>query len=235
MFLLLQHQILPKYVFLFNHLSLMYSLVVSLYSFHKVLSSTSGVFEKAKQFVCRVFGGGSSTSSLNQEEVSNKRLIDDANSVSDNTKRTKCHTTADDLQFQPTSISLSASQSYTSIITKSPPPSPIQSIMVTQIHSILDNIDSVLDKIEAQTNSAIRRPVFNENYSPIQSSNIDILEELPNRSIQRSTDQITQTAMNIIEHHLNLNDGSGDTTLEYLDIVEDSSSIISYESNDSLP
>ena len=69
-------------------------------------------------------------------------------------------------------MSLSTSQSSTSIITKSPPPSPItrqssmsfhidesslpiQSMMVTQIHSILDNIDSVLDKIEAQNNSLI--------------------------------------------------------------------------------
>ncbi|CAF3166985.1 unnamed protein product [Rotaria sp. Silwood2] len=68
----------------------------------------------------------------------------------------------------------------TSLITKSPPlPSPItlvkqsiirqssipiQSMMITQIHSILDNIDSVLDKIEIQANSVIRRPAFNENY-----------------------------------------------------------------------
>ncbi|CAF4893280.1 unnamed protein product, partial [Rotaria sp. Silwood2] len=76
---------------------------------------------------------------------------------------------------QPISMSLS-----TSLITKSPPlPSsitlvkqpiirqssiPIQSMMVTQIHSILDNIDSVLDKIQAQANSVIRRSAFNENY-----------------------------------------------------------------------
>ncbi|CAF4751173.1 unnamed protein product [Rotaria sp. Silwood2] len=89
----------------------------------------------------------------------------------------------------------------TSLITKSPPlPSsiilvkqpiirqssiPIQSMMVTQIHSILNNIDSVLDKIQAQANSIIRRSAFNENYSSIETSNtfhlnIDFSEELQN-------------------------------------------------------
>ncbi|CAF3759092.1 unnamed protein product [Rotaria sp. Silwood1] len=233
----------------------------------KVLSNTSGVFEKAKQFVCRVFGGGSSSSSssLNQE-LSNKRLINEVNSITDNTERKKFHPIDDDLQFQPTSMSLSTSQSYTSLITKSPPPSPIihgeqpiihqssmsfhtdessipiQSMMVTQIHSILDNIDSVLDKIEAQANSVIRRPAFNENYTPIETSNtlhlnIDLSEELPNTSIQQSTDQITQTAINIVERHLNMNDGSGDTTpifIDLLDIIEESSSIMSSELSDEI-
>ncbi|CAF3274341.1 unnamed protein product, partial [Rotaria sp. Silwood2] len=223
----------------------------------KVVSNTSGVFEKAKQFVCRVFGGGSSSSSLNQE-LPNKRLINEVHSITDNIERKKFHPIDDDdLQFQPTSMSLSTSQSYTSLITKSPPPSPItlveqpiirqssipiQSMMVTQIHSILDNIDSVLDKIEAQANSVIRRPAFNENYSSIETSNtldlnIDFSDELPNNTIQQSTDQITQTAINIVERHLNMNDGSGDTTptfIDLLDIVEDSSSIISSESSDEI-
>ncbi|CAF1969191.1 unnamed protein product [Rotaria magnacalcarata] len=228
----------------------------------KVLSSTSGVFEKAKQFVCRVFGGSSSSLSLNPE-LSNKRLINE-----DNTERKKFHSNIDDdLQFQSTSMPLSRSPSYTSIITKSPPPSPIithteqsiarqssmsfhrdespmplQSMMVTQIHSILDNIDSVLDKIEAQANSVIRRPTSNENYSTIEIPTIvcvnnDSPEELPNRSMQQGTDQITQTTINIIERHLNLNDGSGDTTstlIDLLDIAEESTSIISSESSDEI-
>ncbi|CAF3726908.1 unnamed protein product [Rotaria sordida] len=229
----------------------------------KVLSNTSGVFEKAKQFVCRVFGG--SSSSLNQE-LSNKRLINEVNSIIDNNQQKKFHPIDDDnndLQFQPTSISLSTSQSYTSLITKSPPPSPItqpiirqssmsfhidessipiQSMMVTQIHSILDNIDSVLDKIETEANSIIRRPIFDENYSSIETSNInnlnnDFSQELSNPSIQQSTDQITQTTINIVEHHLNMNDGSGDTTptfIDLLDIIEESNSIISSESNDEI-
>jgi hypothetical protein len=123
------------------------------------------------------------------------------------------------LDNDPTSMSLLTSQSYTSIITKSPPPSPItrQSSMsfhidesVTQIHSILDNIDSVLDKIEAQTNSINRRPAFNENYSP-------------------NIDQITQTTI-----HINFNDGSGDTTGEFIDIIEESNSIISSDENEDI-
>ncbi|CAF4074518.1 unnamed protein product, partial [Rotaria sp. Silwood1] len=229
-----------------------------------VLSNTSGVFEKAKQFVCRVFGG-SSSSSINQE-LSSKRLINEVNSIIDNNERKKFHSIYDDdddnnLQFQPASISLSTSQSYTSLITKSPPPSPItfveqpiirqssmsfhidnssipvQTMMVTQIHSILDNIDSVLDKIEAQANSIIRRPTFNENYSSNETPNTyNFSQELSNTStIQQNTDQITQTTINIVEHHLNMNDGSGDTIptfIDLLDIVEESNSIISSESND---
>jgi hypothetical protein len=170
------------------------------------------------------------------------------NSSSDkNSEQKKFHSI-----FQPTSISLSTSQSYTSINTKSPPPSPItrqssmsfnidestspiQSVMVTQIHSILDNIDSVLDKIEAQANSVIRRPVFNENYSQIETSNslqlnIDVSEELVNTS----TDQITQTAINIIEHRLNMNDGSGDTTTAFIGLIEESSSIISSDESEQM-
>jgi len=127
-------------------------------------------------------------------------------------------------QFQSTPMSLSTSQSYTSIITKSPPPSPItrqssmsfhideSSMMVTQIHSILDNIDSVLDKIEAQTNSVNRR----------SNSNID---------------QITQTTINIVEHNLNMNDGSGDTTPEFIDlfnIIEESNSMISSDESEEI-
>jgi hypothetical protein len=166
----------------------------------RTLSNTSGVFEKAKQFVCRVFGGSSS---------STKRLIDEVNSSTDNLEQKKFHS----FQFEPTSMSLSVSQSYTSLITKSPPPSPItrQSSMsfqtslpmVTHIHSILDNIDSVLDKIEAQSS--------NENHQ---------IETI---------DQITQTT---IEHHFNLNDGSGDTTAEFLDLIESHSMISSDESEE---
>ena len=176
----------------------------------------------------------------------NKRVIDEVNSCSDDDpEQKKFHSI-----FQPTSISLSTSQSYTSILTKSPPPSsitrqssmsfhidesnlPIQSMMVTQIHSILDNIDSVLDKIEAQANSVIRRPAFNENYPSIETSNSLHL----NTSIQQSTDQITQTAINIVEHHLNINDGSGDTTPTFIDlvnIVEESSSIISSDESEQI-
>jgi hypothetical protein len=119
-------------------------------------------------------------------------------------------------------------------------PLPIQSMMVTQIHSILDNIDSVLDKIEAQTNSAIRRPAFNENYPIIEITNalqldINIPEEIS--SVQQSTDQVTQTAINIVERHLYMNDGSGDTTpalIDLLDIVEETSSILSSDNSEEL-
>lgn len=221
------------------------------------MSSTSGVFEKAKQFVCRVFGG--SSSSLNQD-LSNKRIIDE-----DNTEPKRFHSLIENgnrEQFEPTTLLLSRSPSYTSILTKSPPPSPItmteqpivrqssmlfnidessvpiQSMMVTQIHSILDNIDSVLDKIEAQTNSVSRRAVLNENSSSntTQLSN-DRTDEISHRSLQQNTDQITQTSFNMIEQHLNMNDGSGDTTSAYidlLDLAEDSSSIVSSESSDEI-
>ncbi|CAF4429751.1 unnamed protein product, partial [Adineta steineri] len=119
---------------------------------------------------------------------------------------------------------------------------PIQSMMVTQIHSILDNIDSVLDKIEAQTNSIVQRPAFNENYPRIQTTNsvqldIHVSEDLPNTFIQQSTDQITQTALNIVERHLNMNDGSGDTAtafIDLLDFIEESNSIISSEDNEEI-
>jgi hypothetical protein len=136
-------------------------------------------------------------------------------------------------QFQSTPISLSTSQSYTSIITKSPPPSPItrqssmsfhideSSMMVTQIHSILDNIDSVLDKIEAQTNS------FNHR----SNSNIET------SIITQNIDQITQTTINIVEHNLNMNDGSGDTTPEFIDlfnIIEESNSMISSDESEEI-
>ncbi|CAF4331292.1 unnamed protein product [Rotaria sp. Silwood2] len=121
------------------------------------------------------FSYETATLTLNQE-LTNKQLINEVHSITDNIERKKFHPIDDDdLQFQPTSMSLS-----TSLITKSPPlPSPItlvkqsiirqssipiQSMMITQIHSILDNIDSVLDKIEIQANSVIRRPAFNENY-----------------------------------------------------------------------
>ena len=81
-----------------------------------------GVFEKAKQFVCRVFGGGSS---------STKRLIEDVN-----LEQKKFHS----FQFEPTPLS---SESYTSLITKSPPPS-------TPIHSTLtiDQITQTMNFIE---------------------------------------------------------------------------------------
>ena len=119
---------------------------------------------------------------------------------------------------------------------------PIQSVMMTQIHSILDNIDLVLNKIEAQTNSASRSSTCNENHSQIEPStalNLDIAisQELPNASIQQSTDQITQTTINIVERHLNMNDGSGDTSatlIDLLDIVEESSSILSSESSEEI-
>jgi hypothetical protein len=117
---------------------------------------------------------------------------------------------------------------------------PIQSMMVTQIHSILDNIDSVLDKIEAQANSVIRRPAFNENYPSIETSNslhLNLSEELINTSIQQTTDQITQTAINIVEHHLNMNDGSGDTTptfINLVNIVQESSSLMSSDESEEI-
>ncbi|CAF0725140.1 unnamed protein product [Adineta steineri] len=226
----------------------------------RVLSNTSGVFEKAKQFVCRVFG---SSSSSFDEQLTKKRLINEVSSSLDNIQQKKFHSiNNNDLQFQSTPISLS--KSYTSILTKSPPPPspieqsitrqssmifhvdetslPIQSMMVTQIHSILDNIDSVLDKIEAQTNSIVQRPAFNENYPRIQTTNsvqldIHISEDLPNTFIQQSTDQITQTALNIVERHLNMNDGSGDTApafIDLLDFIEESNSIISSEDNEEI-
>lgn len=168
-------------------------LFVCFFNLNKIVLKT-GVFEKAKQFVCRVFGGS------NNDELPTKRSITEVDSC----EQKKFRSIENDLQFQP--ISLSTSHSYTSIITKSPPPSPItrQSSMsfnvnetsLTQINTILDNIDSVLDKIEAQTNTLIPQNI----------------------------DQITQTNINIIEHHLNLNDGSGDTTLDFLDLIEESSS-----------
>ncbi|CAF5093912.1 unnamed protein product, partial [Rotaria socialis] len=68
-------------------------------------------------------------------------------------------------------------------------------------------------------------------------TNNDSPEELPYRSIQQGTDQITQTTINIIERHLNLNDGSGDTTstlIDLLDIAEESTSIVSSESSDEI-
>jgi hypothetical protein len=187
---------------------------MKIFPFLKVLSNTSGVFEKAKQFVCRVFGGGSP-----EPELPTKRSITEVNSLPDDIEQKK---------FQATSISLSPSQSYTSLITKSPPSSPItrqssmsfhidQSMMVTQIHSILDNIDSVLGKIEARTN---RPSAVNENFEP---------EELPN------IDQITQTNLHLVEHHFNLNDGSGDTTPELIDLLEimdESNSILSSDESE---
>lgn len=90
--------------------------------------------------------------------------------------------------------------------------------MVTQIHCILDNIDSVLDKIEAQTNSAARRPpAFNENHS------VASLTE----QAQQTIDQITQTAASMVERHRHTNDGSGDTTSLLIDLAEESHSDMS--------
>ncbi|UJR14695.1 hypothetical protein I4U23_001688 [Adineta vaga] len=183
----------------------------------KVVSNTSGVFEKAKQFVCRVFGSGISSSSFD-EHLSNKRLISSDN---DTNERKKFHLTDDNLQFQPTTMSLSTTQSYTSFLTKSPPPSPIEpsSMMITQIHSILDNIDSVLDKIEVQTNSLSQRSISTSNS----------LHETVN--LQLTTDQITQTTLDIVEHHLNMNDGSGDTTSAFINLID---SIDSSDDNDEM-
>jgi hypothetical protein len=162
---------------------------IRIFTFLQTLSNTSGVFEKAKQFVCRVFGGSGSSST--------KRLIDEVHSSPSNSEQKKFHS----FQFEPTPMS---SQSYTSLITKSPPPSPIihqssiDQTSLTQIHSILDNIDSVLDKIEAQ--------------SILETSTIN---------------QITQTTMNFV-----LNDGSGDTTGEFLDLIESHSLLSSDDSDD---
>lgn len=149
------------------------------------------MFEKAKQFVCRVFGGGSL-----YDQLPRKRSLDDIEYFEQKKFRPI------DTDFQ--CISLSASHSYTSIVTNSPPPSPLtrQSSMsfniddtsfpmVTQINTILDNIDSVLDKIEAQTNTINRRSNFNDN--------------------------LTQTTMNMSESHMNSNDGSGDRTLDMIE------------------
>ena len=138
--------------------------------------------------------------------------------------------------YQEQTIARQSSMSF-HVDETSSTPLPVQSTMVTQIHSILDNIDSVLDKIEAQTNSAIRRPTFNENYPIIETLNSHISEELTNISVQRSTDQITQTAMNIVERHLYMNDGSGDTTpalIDLFDIIEESSSILSSDNSEEL-
>ena len=255
--------------------AVLFKIPIQQFAFLKALSNTSGIFEKAKQFVCRVFGGGSSSSSSSlsslHEDLSNKRLISQVNSVTDHNERKKLHTNHTDLQFQPTSISLSSSQSYTSLVAKSPPPTPeamvekqqqqqpiifqssssfhtnesslsIQSVMMTQIHSILDNIDSVLNKIEAQTNSANQSSTCHENHlqiEPLTALNLDIAisQELPNASIQQNTDQITQTAVNTVERHLNMNDGSGDTSptfIDLLDIVEESSLILSSESSEEI-
>ena len=66
--------------------------------------------------------------------------------------------------------------------------------MVTQIHSILDNIDSVLDKIEAQASNTSRR-----SNSP--HTNMDIDDGL----VRPSTDQLTQTSIEIVEGRLPTN------------------------------
>ncbi|CAF1200407.1 unnamed protein product [Adineta ricciae] len=204
---------------------------------NKAESSTSGVFEKAKQFVYRVFGSGNSSPSLNEHQAS-KRLIDE-----DTNERKRFHSISTNLHFHPTKIPAFTSQSYTSFQTKSPPSSPIdqpitrqssmtfridesslpsQSMMVTQIHSILDNIDSVLDKIEAQTSSISQRSTYNENYSMIFSSNSSDQDvNLLDQSVQQTgTDQITQTTLNIVEHYVNMNDGSGDTPSAFIDLMD---------------
>ena len=126
-------------------------------------------------------------------------------------------------------MSISTSPSYTSLTGKSPPPSPItrQSSMsfhidtsslpmVTQIHSILDNIDSVLDKIEAQTHSVTHRTTLNDNHSSIERQILPV-----------NLDQITQTNM-----HFNLNDGSGDTSARFIDLISESNSIFSSDQSE---
>ena len=88
--------------------------------------------------------------------------------------------------------------------------------MVTQIHSILDNIDSVLDKIEAQTQSVARRPALNDNHFPTER-----------QPVRDNLDQITQTNM-----HVNLNDGSGDTMSRYVNSVHESNSMLSSDESE---
>lgn len=189
--------------------------------FPQASSTTSGVFEKAKQFVCRVFGGSSSQS------CPSKRSIDEVNASNNEFECKRLHTLEND--YQSISMSISTSPSYTSLIEKSPPPSPIirQSSMsfhidtsslpmVTQIHSILDNIDSVLDKIEAQTHSVTHRTTLNDNHSAIERQILPV-----------NLDQITQTNM-----HFNLNDGSGDTSARFMDLISESNSIVSSDQSE---
>jgi hypothetical protein len=149
-------------------------LFVCCFNLNKIVLKT-GVFEKAKQFVCRVFGGS------NNDELPTKRSITEVDSC----EQKKFRSIESDLQFQP--ISLSTSQSYTSIITKSPPPSPItrQSSMsfnvnessLTQINTILDNIDSVLDKIETNINILEHHLNLNDGSGDTTLDFLDLIEE----------------------------------------------------------
>ena len=164
----------------------------------QALSNTSGVFEKAKQFVCRVFG---SVASLD-EASSSKRLITDVNTADDFpvTKRRHTDPSARD---SPSDLSLTHCHSDIALTRQSS--SSSRSLMVTQIHSILDNIDSVLDKIEAQASNTSRR-----SSSPHTSMDID------DGLVRPSTDQLTQTSIEIVEGRLTTIDGSGDTTPVFL-------------------
>lgn len=171
-------------------------------------STTSGVFEKAKEFVCRVFGGSSSSTKRSIDEFECKKFRPLEN------------------DYHSTSMSISISPSYTSLTDKSPPPSRQSSMsfhidtsslpMVTQIHSILDNIDSVLDKIESQTQSVTRRSTLNENHSSMER-----------HIVPGNLDQITQTNI-----HFNLNDGSGDTSSRLMDLISESNSITSSDQSE---
>jgi hypothetical protein len=163
--------------------------------FAQASSNTSGVFEKAKQFVCRVFG---SVASLD-EASSSKRQITDVNPIDDLPQTKRRHT-------DPSSSDLSLTNCNSEIALTRQSSSSSRSMMVTQIHSILDNIDSVLDKIEAQASNTSRR-----SNSPHTSMDID------DGLVRPSADQLTQTSIEILEERSTTNDGSGDTTPVFID------------------
>ena len=97
----------------------------------QALTSSSGVFEKAKQFVCRVFGSGSYSSSSGLDDSPKKRLMTD-----DQHERKRLHVAEDEResfignddkieqQSHPASCSLTLSRSYVSLVNECPPPSP---------------------------------------------------------------------------------------------------------------
>ena len=164
----------------------------------QALSSTSGVFEKAKQFVCRVFG---SVASLD-EASSSKRLITDVNTI-DDLPQTKRRHTEPSARHSSSDLSLTHCRSDIALTRQSS--SSSRSMMVTQIHSILDNIDSVLDKIEAQASNASQR-----------SHSVHASMEIDDGLVRPSTDQLTQTSIEILEVRPTTTNGSGDNTTPVL-------------------
>ena len=128
-----------------------------------VFSTSDGVFEKAKQFVCRVFANVTTKCSSIDESTNSKRIHQENESIE-----------------SKSDLSVSAAAAATAT-------------QFDQLHSILDNIDSVLDKIEAQAQSA----THNENI-----------------------DQDTQTNFDIVEHNrVTTSDGSGDQNSPFIDLL----------------